>query len=63
MATKAEVPIIVAYLDYQKREVGIKGIIERPENINTVMYQINTMYDDITAKHPENFLLEKIKRS
>jgi 1-acyl-sn-glycerol-3-phosphate acyltransferase len=58
MAWKAKVPIIVGYLDYRKKEIGIKGVIENLENINTVMHQINTMYKDVTAKYPENFSLD-----
>jgi len=55
MAKKSKVPIVVGYLDYQKKEIGIKGVIENLENINTVLYQVNKMYTNITAKHPENF--------
>ncbi len=58
MAWRAKVPIIVGYLDYQKKEIGIKGIIDNLENLNTVMLQINTMYKGVTAKYPENFSLE-----
>ncbi|MFA6334006.1 MAG: 1-acyl-sn-glycerol-3-phosphate acyltransferase [Bacteroidales bacterium] len=58
IACKAKVPIIVSFLDYQKKEIGIKGVIDNLDNINTVMHQINTMYKDVTAKHPENFSLE-----
>ena len=58
MACRAKVPIIVGYLDYQKKEIGIKGIIDNLENLNTVMFQINTMYKGVVAKHPENFSLE-----
>lgn len=58
MALKAKVPIIVGYLDYQKKEIGIKGIIDDLENLNTVMLQINTMYKGVAAKYPENFSLE-----
>jgi 1-acyl-sn-glycerol-3-phosphate acyltransferase len=58
MAWKAKVPIIVAYIDYQKKEIGIKGIIDNPDDINTVMHQINTMYKDVTGKYPEKFSLD-----
>lgn len=58
MARKAKVPIVVGYLDYQKKEIGIKGVIDNLADINSVMHQINTMYKDVTAKHPHNFSLE-----
>lgn len=58
MAWKAKVPIIVGYLDYRKKEIGIKGVIDNLENINSVIYQINAMYKDVQAKYPENFSLD-----
>jgi len=58
MARKAKVPIVVGYLDYQKKEIGIKGVIDNLADINSVMHQINTMYKDVTAKYPHNFSLE-----
>ncbi|MHB9142361.1 MAG: 1-acyl-sn-glycerol-3-phosphate acyltransferase [Paludibacter sp.] len=58
IAKKTKIPIIVIYLDYLKKEIGIKGVINDPENINTVMNQINTMYKNVTAKYPDNFSIE-----
>lgn len=59
MARKAKVPILVGYLDYQKKEIGIKGVIYNLENINTVIHQINAMYRDVKAKYPENFSIDQ----
>ncbi|NLA25458.1 MAG: glycerol acyltransferase [Bacteroidales bacterium] len=61
MAYRAKVPIVVGYLDYKKKEIGIKGVIENLENVNTLMNQINIMYKDISAKYPEKFSLELVK--
>ncbi|MGD9679068.1 MAG: 1-acyl-sn-glycerol-3-phosphate acyltransferase [Vulcanibacillus sp.] len=61
MAQKANVPIMVCYLDYRKKEIGIKGVIDNLEDINSVMLQINTMYKGVSAKYPDNFSLESIK--
>jgi 1-acyl-sn-glycerol-3-phosphate acyltransferase len=58
MAWKADIPIVVGYIDYQKKEIGIKGVIDNLEYVNTVMQQINEMYKDVKAKHPENFSLD-----
>lgn len=55
MAWKAKVPIMVGFLDYGKKEIGIKGVIHDLEDLNAVMQQINLMYLDVQAKHPENF--------
>jgi len=58
MALLAKVPIVVSYIDYQKKEIGIKGVIDNLENINSVMNRINAMYKDVTAKYPDKFSLE-----
>lgn len=55
MSFKSNVPIVVGYLDYKKKEVGVKGVIESAEDVNSVMAQVNEMYSGVTAKHPENF--------
>ena len=47
MAWKAKVPIVVAYIDYKKQEIGIKGVIDNPCDIPTVMHQINTILPDL----------------
>jgi 1-acyl-sn-glycerol-3-phosphate acyltransferase len=57
IANKAEVPIVVGYLDYKKKEIGIKGVVDSHENIKTVMQQINSMYKDVAPKYPKNFSL------
>ncbi|MBI5218529.1 MAG: 1-acyl-sn-glycerol-3-phosphate acyltransferase [Bacteroidia bacterium] len=61
MALKANVPIVVSFLNYKKKEIGVKGIIENPDNKKSVMQQINLMYKDVTAKYPEKFSLEFVK--
>ena len=60
MALKAKVPIVVAYLDYKKKEMGIKGVIYDIEDYNSVINQINTMYKGVTGKCPERFVLQTI---
>lgn len=59
MATKAKVPIVVGYMDYTKKEIGVKGIIEDIGNFNEAMLKINNMYKDVKGKYPENFALDK----
>ncbi len=61
MAVKAGVPIIVVYLDYAKREAGVKGIIYDLKNQAGVYRRLSEMFADVTARHPENFLLPKYK--
>lgn len=61
MAYKAKVPIVVGSIDYKKKEIGVKGIIENLNDEEEVMHQINTMYSDVIAKYPEKFSLNKNK--
>ena len=58
MAEKANVPIVVGYLDYKKKEIGIKGVIDNLINIKEVKRVIAELYSDVTAKYPEKFSLE-----
>lgn len=60
MASKANVPIVVTYLDYEKKEMGIKGVIYDIEDFQTVMKQINEMYKNVKGKHPEQFTLQTL---
>ena len=59
MAVKARVPIVVGYLDYEKKQMGVKGIIHDLENYDEVIMQINDMYKDVKGKNPEDFVLAK----
>lgn len=60
MAQKANVPIVVAYIDYKKKEAGIKGIITDLSDRKKVYRQLAEYYKDVTARHPENFELPAI---
>ena len=55
MACRANVPILVAYLDYTKREIRIKGSIYDLQDLNSVIQKINIMYEDVHAKYPVKF--------
>ncbi len=59
ISTKANVPIIVGYIDYKKKEVGIKGVIRNTNCVKQTMIYINDMYKNVNAKYPENFALDK----
>ncbi|MDF1576576.1 MAG: 1-acyl-sn-glycerol-3-phosphate acyltransferase [Bacteroidales bacterium] len=58
MALKARVPIVVAYLDYKKKEMGIKDVIYEVGDYESVKSQINSLYKDVTGKCPEQFVLQ-----
>ena len=55
IAKKANVPIVTSFVDYKKKEVGIKGIISDTSNIESTMAEINNIYKDIQPKFPQNF--------
>jgi 1-acyl-sn-glycerol-3-phosphate acyltransferase len=57
MAQKAKVPIAVAILDYDKKEMGVKTIIYDTSDFHVVMEQINNVYKDVRGKNPEQFAL------
>jgi len=59
MATKANVPIVVAYLDYKKKEIGIKGVIYDTTNYAMVIEQINKLYNGVSGRHPQQFALNE----
>jgi len=61
MALKADVPIVVVYIDYQKKEIGTKGVIYDLNDEEAVTSQINSMFKDVAAKHPENFSIDMRK--
>ena len=60
IAKTANIPVVALYVDYEKKEMGVKGVIHDLTDINVVMQQINDMYRDVKGKFPENFGLEKL---
>ena len=58
MAHGANVPIVVGYIDYKKKILGIKGVIRTNPEIKETMQSIMVMYKDIHAKYPEKFELD-----
>jgi 1-acyl-sn-glycerol-3-phosphate acyltransferase len=57
MAKKANVPIVVTSLDYQKKEMEVKGVIYELDDYLNVIKQINKMYNNVTGKVHQNFSL------
>ncbi|MCK5136888.1 MAG: glycerol acyltransferase [Bacteroidales bacterium] len=58
MALKANVPIIVASLDYKVKEMGIKGVIYEIGDYYSVINQINSLYNGVSGKRPDQFVLQ-----
>ncbi|RLD59952.1 MAG: acyltransferase [Bacteroidetes bacterium] len=61
IAQKANVPIVVAFIDYKRKVVGIKKVITPSGNIKDDMIEIKNCYKDVTAKIPENFSIGNIQ--
>ncbi len=55
IANRANVPIAVGYIDYKKKEIGIKGVIRNINSVKQTMTEISKMYENVNAKYPENF--------
>ena len=56
IAQKANVPILMAYFDYKKKEAGFKGVFYPTGNADKDIREIREHYRGVTACHPENFV-------
>lgn len=59
IARKANVPIVMAYMDYGRKVVGIGKVFYPGTSIDADMEIIKTYYATIQAKFPEKFSLQK----
>ena len=59
IAKTADIPIVVAYLDYQKKIVGFKNIIKADREFDEQINEIKKLYKGIVPKYPEMFTLEE----
>ncbi len=57
IARHAEVPIILGFLDYKKKEAGIREIFYPTGDYEKDWKYIEDFYRGVTAKFPENFNL------
>ncbi|MDR1258084.1 MAG: 1-acyl-sn-glycerol-3-phosphate acyltransferase [Tannerellaceae bacterium] len=55
IALKANVPILLAYIDYFKKEVGVKTLFYPTGNAEADINAIRAYYAGVTARHPRNF--------
>lgn len=53
MALGANVPIVLAYIDYGRKACGIGPVINPTGDIDADMREIRAFYAGITGKHPE----------
>ncbi len=56
IAIQADVPIVLGYVDYKKKEGGIVKVIQHQgKTREEVMLEIQEFYKDKTGRHPENY--------
>ena len=55
IAKSAEVPILLSYIDYEKKEVGVTKIVNNTDSFEEAMKEINEFYKDVTARHPKKY--------
>lgn len=60
IAKKADVPIVLGYLDYDKKEVGLGPVIKPGGDYQQHAQIMKNFYQKITAKHPAQFNPESI---
>lgn len=56
IAQKAQVPILIAYFDYAKKEVGSKGLFYPTGDAEKDILAIRKMYNGVAGCHPENYV-------
>jgi len=62
IATKANVPILLGYVDYKYKTGGIGMVIFPSGNFEKDMEIITDFYKTVNAKYPENFNLSEMNR-
>lgn len=58
IAQKAQVPIVLGYADFSKKEAGLGPVIY-PQNFEEDMKKIMDFYRNIQGKEPSNFILDE----
>lgn len=62
IARAANVPIVMAYLDYEHKQVGIGGTFYPGDDIETDFNQIRQFYQNRRGKIPENESLIQVRQ-
>ena len=57
IAVQAKVPIQLAYIDYEKKEMGISGILYPSDDEEADLVIIQAFYKTVNPKHPEKFFI------
>jgi len=57
IATQAKVPIVLSFIDYEKKTCGVGGLLEPTGNFEEDFKIIENFYRGMKGKYPENFNL------
>ena len=63
IALESGLPLLLAYLDYGKKEAGVGRMMYVSGDFEKDMAEIEDFYKDIIAKHPENYNPKIFKRA
>ena len=55
VATTAEVPILVVYVDSATRTIGIEGLMEPTGDVDTDLRELKTFFDTKSGLKPKNY--------
>ena len=59
VAVGAEVPILLGYVDYAKKEAGVGKVLFPSGDFEADMREITAFYETVTPLHPELFSVDK----
>lgn len=60
IAKMAEVPIVLIYMDYEKKEIGTLGIYHPTGNEEEDIRQIKLLFQHVKACHPDKFSIGEV---
>ncbi|MDY0076953.1 MAG: 1-acyl-sn-glycerol-3-phosphate acyltransferase [Bacteroidales bacterium] len=63
IALRADVPIVMGFLDYAKKEAGFGPVLIPSGDFDKDFAEITAFYEQKTARYPENFNLSPQNRS
>ncbi len=55
IAKEAGLPILLSYLDYDKKEAGVGKIVYPTDNFEKDMLEIENFYKNISPRHPDKY--------
>ena len=59
IALGANIPIVLAYIDYAKKEIGLTYLMMPSGNVEKDLESIQNFYKNISAKYPEKFSVKE----